>query len=167
MKKKTPAKKVAKENKISALPKIVQLFLSIALCEAAGLIGSLFTFPTISNWYQFLNKPFFSPPNWLFGPVWTVLYAMMGVSLCLIWKNKNARNLFLIHLFFNATWSIVFFGFKMPLLAFLNILIIWIFIVTMIVKFQKINKIASVLLFPYLLWVTFASCLNFAIWFLN
>jgi translocator protein len=147
--------------------KFIILPLSILLCEAAGLIGSLFTFSAIRDWYQFLNKPNFSPPNFLFGPVWTTLYAMMGVALYLVWKNKEAKMLFLIHLFFNAIWSVVFFGMKNPGLGFLNIITIWIFIIVMIVRFQKINKIASLLLFPYFWWVTFASCLNYAIWVLN
>jgi translocator protein len=143
------------------------LVFSILLCEFAGLIGTLFTFSAIKDWYQFLNKPIFSPPNWLFGPVWTILYAMMGVSLYHVWKNKEAKTLFYIHLFFNAIWSIVFFGLKDVSLAFANILVIWIFIIIMIVKFQKINKTASLLLMPYLAWVTFASCLNYAILILN
>jgi translocator protein len=159
--------KKQKINKKQKSTKISILFFSILLCEAAGLIGSLFTFSAIRDWYQFLNKPVFSPPNFLFGPVWTTLYAMMGVVLFLVWKNKEGKTLFLIHLFFNAIWSIVFFGMKNPGLAFANILVIWIFIILMIVRFQKINKIASLLLFPYLWWVTFASCLNYFIWILN
>ena len=150
----------------------VKLIVSILLAQSAGLIGSLFTFSAISTWYVLLNKPTFSPPNWLFGPVWTILYTLIGISFYKIWinnKNKDsyALRFFLFHLFLNAIWSIIFFGMKNLGLALFEIVIMWSTIVYMIVKFKKIDKWASYLLIPYLLWVSFAAILNFSIWKLN
>lgn len=148
-----------------------KLIFSVAICEGAGLIGSFFTFPAITSWYKFLNKPSFSPPNFLFGPVWTMLYFLMGISLYLIWtsrkKAKEALFIFWIHLFFNVTWSIAFFGLRSPLLGLTNIVIVWILIVFVTYKFWKINKSAGLLLLPYLAWVSFATVLNYSIWLLN
>ena len=151
-----------------------RLGFSLIITQLAGIVGSFFTTSAIPTWYATLEKPFFNPPNWLFGPVWVLLYGMMGVSIYLIWqqlaKNQNAGKamlLFWIHLFFNATWSIIFFGMQNLSLAFLNIAIIWVFILVLIKQFYSINKIASYLLIPYLLWVTFASLLNYSIWQLN
>ena len=150
------------------------LIFSILLSQLAGIIGSLATTPAIPGWYAHLNKPFFNPPNWIFGPVWISLYTLMGISLYLIWikngKKKKYSNIiafFLTHLVFNSLWSIIFFGMKNLGLAFLVILILWTMIFTLIKKFKKINKIAAYLLFPYLAWVSFATLLNFAIWQLN
>lgn len=154
--------------KYNTLPK---LLLSIVMCEGAGLAGSIFTFAAIPTWYVTLNKPAFSPPNFIFGPVWTTLYALMGISLYLIWtsgkKIKGALLLFGIHLFFNITWSIVFFGLKSPLLGLINIVVLWILILVVIYKFWKINQWAGILLLPYLAWVNFATFLNYNIWVLN
>lgn len=145
-----------------------KLIISLALPQIAGIIGSLFTSPAISTWYANLQRPSFSPPNWIFGPVWILLYFLMGLSVYLIWeKNQKATWLFWIHLIFNATWSIIFFGLQNPGLAFINIIIIWILIIALIIKFYKINKLSSYLLVPYLLWVSFASILNYFIWYLN
>jgi len=151
-----------------------RLLISLALPQLAGLIGSIFTVSAIPVWYVSLQRPSFSPPNWIFGPVWILLYLLMGISSYLIWQkieqNKKAKEslwLFWIHLFFNAAWSIIFFGLQNPELAFTNIIIIWIFIVILILKFWKINKWSTYLLIPYLLWVSFASILNYSIWYLN
>lgn len=151
-----------------------KLIISLALPQLAGIIGSLFTSPAISGWYANLIKPSFSPPNWLFGPVWILLYILMGISVYLIWqkieqdkKAKGAMRLFWIHLFFNAVWSIIFFGLQNPGLAFINIVIIWLLIIVLIIKFWKINRWAACLLMPYLLWVSFATVLNYFIWHLN
>lgn len=148
-----------------------RLLFSIGICEGAGIVGSFFTFSAIPAWYKFLNKPSFSPPNWLFGPAWTVLYFLMGISLYLIWtsrkKTKEVLLLFWIHLFFNATWSIVFFGLRSPFLGFINILILLFLILVVIYKFWKINKLAGALLLPYLVWVSFATVLNYNILILN
>ncbi|RJR28983.1 tryptophan-rich sensory protein [Candidatus Microgenomates bacterium] len=149
-----------------------KLVLAIALCQLAGIVGSVFTFQAIPTWYATLNKPFFSPPNWVFGPVWTALYTLMGVSLYLIWTNKSklkkeALSVFYAQLIINSLWSMLFFGLKNPALAFIVILLLWVLIAATIVKFYKFSKLASYLLIPYLLWVGFASVLNLAIVLLN
>jgi benzodiazapine receptor len=119
-----------------------------------------------------LNKPFFNPPHWLFGPVWITLYLLMGISLYLIWNNdgkdsKSALIVFSIQLGLNTLWSLLFFGLKNPLLAFIEIILLWLFIVLTILFFYQKSKTASFLLIPYLLWVSFASVLNFSIFYLN
>lgn len=157
------------------LPKsILKLVLSIAICQGAGLIGTVFTVSSIQNWYNLLNQPSFRPPNWLFGPVWTILYTLMGISLYWIWtkgtKKKEVRNglkLFAVHLVFNATWSIVFFGMRNIPLSLANIVVLWILIVMVMVRFYKIDNKASLILIPYFVWVSFATILNFSIFLLN
>jgi benzodiazapine receptor len=125
-------------------------------------------------WYSTLSKPFFTPPSWLFGPAWTVLYILMAISAFLVWKKgfekkqvKSALKLFAIQLVLNLSWSPVFFGAHNPLLALVIIVVMWIFILKTILAFGKIDKIASYLLYPYIAWVSFASILNFSIWILN
>jgi tryptophan-rich sensory protein len=147
---------------------------SILVAQAAGGIGSLFTFSAITDWYRFLNKPFVSPPNWLFGPVWTLLYTFMGISAYLVWrriqfskKSLPFWHVYWTQLVLNTLWSILFFGFKFTGLAFIEILAMWYFIVRSIQEGQKIDKWAGYLLYPYIAWVSFASLLNLAIWFLN
>lgn len=152
---------------------ILKLLACILLCQSAGLIGSYFTIDAIPTWYAGLAKPFFQPPNWLFGPVWVTLYTLMGISLFLIirekWntKIKIATGTFLIHLVFNALWSIIFFGWKDIQLALIVIVIIWTMIILCMALFQEINRAASWLPFPYLLWVSFATLLNLSILKLN
>lgn len=157
-----------------ATSNFLKLVTSIALPNLVGGIGALFTISAVSSWYVTLTKPFFSPPNWIFGPVWTTLYVMMGISLYLVWKqgleNRHIRSafvLFIVHLFVNGAWSILFFGFQEPFLAFIDIIILLGMIMVLIFKFWPINKIASILLLPYLLWVSFATLLNYSIWQLN
>ncbi|MBM3205921.1 tryptophan-rich sensory protein, partial [Candidatus Shapirobacteria bacterium] len=135
---------------------------------------SAFTNPSIPTWYATLNKPSFNPPNWLFAPVWTILFILMGISLFLIWKKglktkgvKTALSIFSIQLVLNIAWSFFFFKFQSPFWAFIEIIILWFFILLMILKFFKINKAAGFLLIPYLLWVSFASFLNYTIYKLN
>jgi translocator protein len=145
---------------------------SIVICQLAGIIGSFFTVSSVSTWYVTLNKPFFNPPHWLFGPVWITLYLLMGISLYLIWNNdgkdsKSALIVFSIQLGLNTLWSLLFFGLKNPLLAFIEIILLWLFIVLTILFFYQKSKTASFLLIPYLLWVSFASVLNFSIFYLN
>jgi tryptophan-rich sensory protein len=150
--------------------KIWKLFASILLCEAIGLIGSFFTFPAIGTWYAALQKPFFNPPNWLFGPVWTILFALMGISLYLVWEKgltKKAIIFFGIQLILNLAWSILFFGLHSPMLAFAEIIFLWIAIAATILEFKKVSQKAAWLLIPYILWVSFAAILNFAVWALN
>jgi len=151
-----------------------RLLISLILPQLAGVVGSFFTVSAIPTWYAGLIKPDFSPPNWLFAPVWVILYLMMGVAVYLIWqqldKVKTAKNflaVFWIHLFFNATWSIIFFGLQNPGIAFVNIIIIWLFILALLIKGWVIDKRAAYLLIPYFLWVSFASVLNYFIWYLN
>jgi len=154
--------------------KLLQIFGAIIICQLAGIIGSFFTTPNIATWYAYLVKPVFSPPNWLFGPAWLTFYTLMGISLFLVWqkilKDKKAKSaviLFLIHLFFNAIWSILFFGLHSPLLGLIDIILLLVLIIIIIIKFYKINNIAAYLLIPYLLWVSFATVLNLSIYLLN
>lgn len=153
--------------------KIIKLILCIALTLSIGAISGIATSSGINNWYVTLNKPVFNPPNYLFGPVWTVLYILMGVSFYLILQSKNsilknrAIMIFFIQLFLNFCWSFLFFKFQLVGIAFIEIIFIWVSIIIMIVAFYKINKVASWLQIPYLLWVSFASVLNGTIWILN
>jgi tryptophan-rich sensory protein len=148
-----------------------KLIIALALPLAAGFIGSLVTAPAIPSWYAGLIKPSFSPPNWLFAPVWTTLYILMGIALYRIvvktsWRHPAVK-LFLIHLILNAFWSIAFFGLKSPLLGFLVILALLAMIAAIIWKLYRLDRSAAYLLMPYLAWVTFATLLNFSIWWLN
>lgn len=152
--------------------RLPQLLLSIGICLGAGFIGSFFTYSAIPDWYAALNKPLFNPPNWVFGPVWTLLYILMGISFYLIWISKSKLKqkgikIFSIQLILNTSWSIVFFGFKNPELALINIIVLWIAIFLTIKSFLKISKVSAYLLVPYLLWVSFAGILNFSIVLLN
>ncbi len=148
----------------------LKLMLAIIICEVAGAIGGIFTSNSVSNWYPTLIKPWFNPPAWLFGPVWTILYALMGITLYLLWeskKNRMALRFFWIQLILNVLWSILFFGLKKPSLAFIGIVLLWGMILATIIYSKKVNKTASYLLVPYLIWVSFASILNLAIVVLN
>lgn len=147
----------------------MKLFLSIVICLSAGFIGSVFTTPAIPVWYASLNKPFFNPPSWVFAPVWTTLYILMGVSLSYFWTKKGlaARKWFFIQLGLNTFWSIAFFGIKNPFLGLIVIVALIISIVKTIQLAQKVNTSAAKLLYPYLAWVSFASFLNFSIVVLN
>lgn len=146
---------------------IRQLLLSIIACQVAGFVGSLFTVGALPVWYAGLTKPSFNPPGWVFGPVWTTLYILMGISLYLVRTKKNAVNLFLIHLVVNAGWSIVFFGLHSILGGVVALLMLWGFIVYLIRLFYRINRTAAYLLIPYLVWVSFAGVLNVSILLLN
>jgi translocator protein len=152
----------------------IRLAVAIAICEIAGLIGSVFTMPSIPLWYATLAKPAFSPPNWIFGPVWTTLYALMGVAVFLVLqkgkgdkKIKPALGIFAVQLGLNVAWSGIFFGMHAIGLAFFELVILALAIIATIFAFAKISKPAAWLLAPYLLWVTFAGMLNFALWQLN
>ncbi len=138
--------------------------------ELIGNIGSLATLSQITTWYAALNKPWFNPPSGIFGPVWTILFALMGIALYLVWQQKNnkrALTLFGVQLALNALWSFIFFGWHQPGWAFIEIVIMWIAILATIIEFHKISKTAAWLMVPYLAWVTFASVLTFAVWQLN
>lgn len=151
-----------------------KLIISIIGCELAGLLSTPFTLSAIPNWYAYLNKPFFAPPNWIFGPVWTLLYFLMGISIYLIWKetsNKKkttiAKKYFIAQLVANFVWTPVFFGLRSPLFGLIIIIAMWSLIVITIKKFYPLSKTAAYLLVPYLLWVSFATLLNAFILILN
>jgi translocator protein len=150
-----------------------KLILSLAICQLAGVIGSLFTIASIPTWYATLGKPAFNPPNWIFAPVWIFLYILMGISFYIIWIKKDLPNfglllsLFIFQLVLNSFWTIIFFGLHSPFFAFIEIVTLWFAILFCIILFYRVSKIASFLLIPYILWVTFASILTFAIWKLN
>ncbi|MBU6415312.1 tryptophan-rich sensory protein [Patescibacteria group bacterium] len=158
-----------------------KLVIAVAVSEAAGVIGSFFTISAIPAWYAGLIKPALNPPARVFGPVWTALYAFIGVSFFLVWKQQsnileNVRMLrtwkigaaaFFTQLFLNAVWSIIFFGLQSPGWAFVDIALLWLAIIWTMVMFYKISRPAAYLLIPYFLWVSFAAYLNFSIWMLN
>lgn len=149
---------------------VTKLITSIIICQLAGLIGAFFTMPAIKDWYQTLKKPFFAPPDWVFTPVWITLFLLMGVSLFFVWKNKSngeSRVVFGTQLILNILWTAFFFGLKSPGLAFIEIIFLWFAILCTIISFYRVSKIASLLLLPYILWVTFAAALNFVIWMIN
>jgi translocator protein len=150
---------------------IPRLLISLFICAAVAYAGSAVTVPSIMSWYATLHKPFFNPPNYVFGPVWTILYLLMAVSLALIWSskknNKLALRLFFIQLGLNLLWSVVFFGLHSPFTAFTVILFLWAAIFMTAKLFLPISRAASYLLIPYLLWVSFAAVLNLAIVILN
>lgn len=144
-----------------------KLIFSIGICLGVGFLGSFFTVDSIPIWYATLNKPFFSPPNWIFAPVWTILYLLIGVSLYLVWEKRTVPQVFLVQLILNGIWSIIFFGMKNPTLALIDIIALWVAITLTIKAFSKINKLAGKLLYPYLVWVSFATILNLSIVLLN
>jgi tryptophan-rich sensory protein len=150
-----------------------KLVIAIVVSELAGIIGSFFTVSAIPTWYATLAKPALNPPSWIFGPVWTTLYALMGISLFLIWKNqtktskKTAYCLFYIQLILNAIWSVIFFYYHNIGGALVDIIFLWFAILATIVLFAKISRSAAWLLVPYILWVSFAIYLNYTILTLN
>jgi len=151
---------------------ITKFVSSIVVCLLAGAIGSIFTMPAIAGWYSTLNKPAWTPPNWAFGPVWTTLYILMGISLYLIWNTrvrgvKTAMGIFAAQLVLNVLWSFLFFGLQSPLLGMIGIVALWIAILATIIVFYRINRPAAYLLLPYIIWVTIASALNYSVLILN
>lgn len=153
---------------------IFKLIIAIVVSELAGIIGLVFTTPSIAGWYAGLVKPALNPPAWVFGPVWTTLFALMGIAAFLVWKNgldrkdvKIALGIFIGQLVLNTLWSIIFFGLHNPGLAFIEIIFLWLAILATIIAFTKISWPAVWLLVPYILWVSFAGYLNYSIWQLN
>lgn len=147
---------------------------SIVACEGAGGIGSIFTMSAIPTWYAALDKPAFTPPNSVFGPVWVTLYLLMGVAIFLIWRRglhergvKPAFTIFWVQLVINVLWSVVFFGLKSPLGGMVLIIILWFMVLFTIIWFFKISKLAGGLLIPYIVWLSIASSLNVGVWILN
>jgi len=154
--------------------RIVQFISSLAIPLAAGAVGSLFTIPAIPTWYAVLVKPFFTPPAWVFSPVWTVLYILMGIALYLVWiKGWNdkyvqmAIAIFAIQLTLNVLWTFLFFGLHSPFLGLLGILLLWVAIILNVLAFFRVSAGAAILLVPYFVWVSFAAILNYAIFVLN
>ena len=153
--------------------KLLKLVSLIVICEGVGVLGSIFTIPSITAWYSHLNKPIFNPPNWIFGPVWTALYLLMGVSLFLVLEKKLKKQknflivLFTVQLALNFLWSVIFFGWHLPMAALIEIVLLWVSIALLIIDFWKFSKTAALVLIPYLCWVSFASILNLFIALLN
>ncbi len=151
-----------------------KLIIAIIGSELAGIIGSVFTTPSITGWYQTLNKPEIAPPNWVFGPVWTTLFALMGIAAFLVWKRgwdrrevKIALSIFIGQLVLNTLWSIIFFALRSPGAALVELIFLWLAILATMIAFGKISRAAAWLLLPYIMWVSFAGYLNYLIWSLN
>jgi translocator protein len=146
--------------------KWVRFVFAILVCQFAGYLGSLFTTPNL-EWYATLVRPGFAPVDWVFGVVWTSLFVLMGISLFLVWDDEKLRYLFYFQLGLNILWSIFFFGLHNPFLAFIELILLWAFILMCVVMFFRKSKWAGGLMIPYFLWVTFAGVLNFFFVFLN
>ena len=164
------------------LNNISKLIITIVISELAGTIGALFTTPSIAGWYATLVRPALNPPAWVFGPVWTTLFALMGIAAFLVWKKglerrdvKIALGIFIGQLVFNTLWSIIFFGSTSLTInglnnigiAFVEIIFLWLAILATIIAFAKISRSSAWLLVPYIVWVSFAGYLNYSIWQLN
>lgn len=154
--------------------KTFQLAAAIAVCQSAGIFGLIFTAPAIPVWYAQLSKPALTTPGWVFGPIWITLYTLMGIALYLVWQkrtkeqcNCTALQLFFFQLALHALWTYLFFGLKEPLLALIEIVILFLAVSVVMWQFWKISKPAAYVLLPYAVWIVFAAYLNFAIWQLN
>jgi benzodiazapine receptor len=150
--------------------KVFRLIIFVLGCEAAGFIGSFATTPAIPTWYAGLVKPAFNPPNWIFAPVWSLLYLLMGVALWLVWEKRGWGAPvvgFIIQLALNIAWSFIFFGMHLPLWAFAEIIVLWLLILICTVQFWRRAPVAGILMLPYLGWVSFAAVLNYALYSLN
>lgn len=157
------------------MQKILRIATVIMTCLAVGYISSIVTRENIPTWYALINKPFFTPPNWVFAPVWTLLYIMMGFAAGSVWNKidtdeanvKKAFLFFLIQLALNALWSFLFFGLQNPFLASIEIILLWLMIFETYKQFKAIDKLAANLLLPYLVWVSYATILTISVWYLN
>lgn len=155
--------------------KFTKILIMVVTCVAVGYLSGEVTRESVNTWYPTLNKPVFNPPSWLFAPVWTTLYIFMGIAAGLVWDKIDSQKetvkkgllYFAIQLGLNALWSYLFFGLQNPLLALIEIVVLWLMIYETFVQFNKVNKVAGYLFIPYLLWVSFAFLLNAAIWWLN
>lgn len=151
----------------------IGLVVFIAVCLGAGGLGAIATTPEIQGWYKSIDKPTWNPPDYVFGPVWTTLYVMMGIAAWLVWKPSGFKSaampltLFAVQLVLNIAWSWIFFGMHEPGWAFAEIVLLWLAIAATTAAFSRSSKIAGWMFVPYLAWVSFASLLNFAIWRLN
>jgi len=154
---------------------VLKLLLSVGVSFCASFIGSVATFSGNSfTWYDSLKKPFFTPPGWVFGPAWTLLYLMMGIAAFLVWQKglsdsrvRIALACFIVQLAFNAAWSVIFFGFHSVGLALLDIVFLWLAILATVISFWRVDRVAAGLLLPYIGWVSFAAILNAGIYLLN
>ena len=153
---------------------IVKIFVALAVCLFIGFMASRATQVGIADWYPTLNKPWFNPPNWIFGPVWGVLYVLMGISAGIVWSKgfyhkwvSTALYHFMFQLLLNGAWSILFFGLKEPLWALIDITVLFVILILTIRWFKIVSDTAAYLLIPYAVWVLFAAILNFEIWRLN
>jgi len=155
--------------------KFTKILVMVVTCIGIGYLSGEVTREGVDTWYRAINKPSFNPPDWIFAPVWSTLYVFMGIAAGLVWDRiemqketvKKGLTFFAIQLALNALWSYLFFGLHNPLLALIEIVVLWLMIYETFVQFNKVNKIAAYLLIPYLLWVTFAFVLNASIWWLN
>ena len=154
--------------------KILKIIFSLLICQLAGFIGAIFNGTAVKTWYAHINKPGFTPSNWIFGPVWITLYVLMGISLFLVWNaeidtkvKQTALVFFFIQLILNTLWSYFFFYLQNPLYGLIEIVILLIFIIFTMLKFFPIRSLAGFLLVPYVLLVGFATVLNYSIWQLN
>jgi len=148
---------------------VLGAIVALVITFGAAYVGSRFP---VDEWYAALSKPSWNPPNWLFGPVWSVLYLLMAISVWLVWREKGIGtilplSIFLLQLILNAAWSWLFFGLHKPLWAFAEIIALWLAILANIILFWRINTIGGALLVPYFAWVTFAAVLNYTLWRLN
>ncbi|HCL95607.1 TPA: TspO protein, partial [candidate division WWE3 bacterium] len=148
----------------------MKLIISLIVTFAAAALGSYFTTPNISTWYASLNKPFFSPPEWIFAPVWSLLYILMAIALYLVWKKDSPQQdktkaiiLYAIQLSLNALWSVIFFGMREPGIALAEIVVLETVIILTALSFRKMSKVAARLFIPYIIWVGFAAILNLSI----
>jgi tryptophan-rich sensory protein len=159
------------DQPISTRRSAVGLIVALALCFAVSALGGLATSSSVGSWYQTIQRPWWNPPGWVFGPVWLMLYTMMAVAAWDVWrspgKTGRALVLFAVQLALNLSWSVMFFGLRSPGLGLINIALLLGFIVATALEFRKHRTRAAVLLLPYLAWTTFASFLNAAIWWLN
>lgn len=155
--------------------KFTKIAILVSTCLALGYFSGMVTRTSLITWYPLLIKPSFNPPNWLFAPVWTMLFVFMGIAGGLVWSQIDVKKeqvtkaliFFAIQLFLNVLWSMLFFGLKNPMLALIEIVLLWLIIYETFVQFTRINKIAGYLFIPYLIWVGFAAFLNLNIWWLN
>jgi tryptophan-rich sensory protein len=156
------------KSKIKTKFNPLKLFLCILITEGTGILGSIFTASSVKSWYitDIVKSPL-NPPSWVFAPVWTLLFLLMGIALYLVWNKKNNLFWFWVQLILNLFWSVLFFGLRSPTLAFYEILVLWVAILMTIIKFRQYNKTASILLWPYLAWVSFASYLTYSVMILN
>ena len=157
------------------MQKNIRIAAIVLTCLAVGYFSSLITRENIPTWYVTLKKPIFNPPNWVFAPVWTILYIMMGIAAGRVWNKvdndlqnvKKGMYFFIVQLALNALWSYLFFGIHNLFLSLIEIILLWLMIYETMVQFKKVDKLASKLLIPYLVWVSYATILTASVWYLN